>query len=118
MDEKKVAAIFLLAGIEVQRLYRIENCYWPNVEAYREIRRDSPWWLVKTPTGLVKIGWRKRVIAIDWSDTGVSANVTEDDVTKDLSSVHAWSYSRAVQYLAVLAAEFKKPTSQPQPSGD
>lgn len=118
MDEKQVSAIFLLAGIEAQSMYRIENCYWPDVEAYREMRQRSPWWLVKTQYGLVKIGWRKRVISIDWSDTGVSAEVTRDDVTKDSNSVHAWSYSKAVQYLATLATEFRKLKSIPPTSGD
>jgi hypothetical protein len=109
MDETEVRAIFALAGIAVQSLYEIKNEYASN--------RGDPWWLVKTKWGLIKIGWRKRVINIDWSDTPlrikkdaireyefhmmplvVNENITQDDV-----SIHAWSYGDAVKYVT----EFK-----------
>lgn len=49
------------------------------------------------------IGWRKRVIQIDWKDCDVKLDVTADDVTKDDFNVHAWSTEKAVEYLKALA---------------
>ena len=114
MNEESMKALFLLAGLDVESFYKLENPYWPDHENYADIRRKSPWWLVKTKFGLIKIGWRKRVININWSDTpyrsGVSKfadgrdieELTKDDVTKSESMVHAWSNAKAVQYLSCL----------------
>lgn len=66
-------------------------------------RHDRPAWLVKTRYGLMEIGWRKRVIQIDWRDTNLRRVVTADDVTKTDTCVHAWSVEKAVEYLRVLA---------------
>jgi hypothetical protein len=58
-----------------------------------------PWWLVRVPNGLIEIGWRKRVISIDWTETDVRSLVTSDDVTKSETKVHAWSMENALTYL-------------------
>jgi hypothetical protein len=97
MTEEQARAIFLLAGIEVKKIHRLENKYWP--EAYVEQRKNSPWWLAMTELGAIEIGWRKRVISINWEDTPIRAVVTESDVTKDDVMAHAYSYSDAVAYL-------------------
>ncbi len=99
MSEDEMRAIFLLAGIVVSAHWRLENNYWPRCEEYREMREGSPWWLAQTPFGMVKIGWRKRVIEIDWSATPVRGIVTTHEVTKEETMVHAWSCYRAVEYL-------------------
>jgi hypothetical protein len=99
MPEKYLRALFLLAGIEVQGLFELANGYWPDQPDYAELRRENPWWLVKTNFGMVRIGWRKRVINIDWEDTPVRAIVTTDDVTKDETMVHAYGYAKAVSHL-------------------
>lgn len=64
---------------------------------------DKPWFIVTTKIGRIKIGWRKRVINIDWSD---SENKTEakvlfpdEDVTKYDRDIHACSYEKAKEYL-------------------
>ena len=101
MNEAQAQAIFLLAGITVVRAHKIENGYWPY--ACIEERKRSPWWLLETSIGIVIIGWRKRVISIDWTSVAVRLVITEDDVTKDETSVHAYSYAKAVEYLAKLA---------------
>jgi hypothetical protein len=106
MKEEYAKALFLLAGIEVLAMYRLENEYWPLTPDYEKERRESPWWLVKTSFGLIKIGWRKRVISIDWSDTAFRRlNLTKDDVTKTETSVHAYSYIKALEYLTSLRIE-------------
>jgi len=106
--KKHAEALFLLAGIEALGFYEMANQYWPETPTYDECRRRSPWWLVKTARGLIVVGWRKRVISIDWTDTGIAAEVTQDDVTKDQHWVHAWSYAKAIEYLAALRAAFAK----------
>lgn len=102
MNAEQVRALFLLAGIEVEKLHQLENKYWPDVPVYAELRRTSPWWLVRTPFGEIEIGWRKRVMSIDWSDTKLRELITEDDVTKDEHLVHAWTYVKALEYLSNL----------------
>ena len=103
MDRKKLDALLLLAGIEPVAVHELANKYWPDSDAYAQIRRDNPWWLVLTKAGPVVIGWRKRVISIDWEGTTVRARMTRDDeVTTCLTGCHAWGYAKAVQYLQTL----------------
>jgi hypothetical protein len=97
VTEAQARAIFLLAGIEVMAIFKTENNYWPT--SYVEERQASPWWLVKTSAGLVHIGWRKRVISINWEDTKVREVITEDEVTKEEHMVHAYNYAKAVEYM-------------------
>ena len=96
MSEGQVRAIFMLAGIDVKRLWKLVNEYW-TPEA--EIQHTSPWWLVKTGCGLIRIGWRKRVIEIDWSETDIECKATDDPVTQEAFLVHAWTTEKAVEYL-------------------
>lgn len=92
LTEEEVNLLFQKVGIEILAKYRIENEYWDLPSAYC-------WWLVKIKEGLIKLGWRKRVIEIDWSDTKIEKIVTEDQVTKSKTYVHAWSFDKAVEYL-------------------
>ena len=98
--EERVRSLFSLSGFEVLGVWEIRNKYWPDHPRYDSVR--SPWWLVKTSIGMIEIGWRKRVIQIDWSDTDFNIIVTEDDVTKDIKYVHAYGYAKAVEYLTRL----------------
>lgn len=63
---------------------------------------------VKTPAGLIVIGWRKRVINIDWHDTPIRKIITEDPNTKSETMVHAWNNQEALKYLTALAEEINK----------
>jgi len=97
MTESEVRAIFLLAGIIVLAIESTES-------GYRPVRLEarcyaSPWWRVETPNGPVIIGWRKRVISVDWAESRVRVLVTTDSVTKDATSVHAYTHGKAVEYL-------------------
>lgn len=61
------------------------------------------WLLITTKKGPIKIGWRKRVIEIDWSNTIINklANdlFPDEDVTKGNSYIHAWGYEKAQEYI-------------------
>ncbi|AXQ70018.1 hypothetical protein HOU03_gp250 [Caulobacter phage CcrSC] len=91
MDRKDLDAILHLAGIKPLGI-------WETVNGYSKTRED-PWYLVHTDFGMIHIGWRKRVISIDWEQTKVRVIVTEDDVTKDETQVHAHSMADAAVYL-------------------
>lgn len=67
-----------------------------------------PWFVVTTRVGRIKIGWRKRVINIDWSETVGKVKAEElfkDETTTKGDSydnyfyIHAWSYEKAKEYL-------------------
>lgn len=62
-----------------------------------------PWLLVTTTKGHIKIGWRKRVIVIDWSDSDVKVKAKDlfqgEETTMDGTMIHAWGYDKAKEYL-------------------
>jgi len=100
--KQEVEALFLTAGLPAQHVWELPNGYWPRHADYAERRAAEPWWLVLTEIGLVQVGWRKKVMHIDWSDTGLKTIVTPDDTTKAERYVHAWSNDKAVAYLMEL----------------
>lgn len=67
---------------------------------------NRPWLVVTTHKGRIVIGWRKRVIQIDWEQSKIKETADElfpgENVTKLGKSIHAWNYDRAKEYLAVL----------------
>lgn len=99
-SREEVTSIACLAGFKVERMWELANGYWPDAPDYDDVRR--PWWLLQTEIGLVRIGWRKRVIEIDWEACAVRGVVTADEVTKEDSLVHAYSVEKAVTYLREL----------------
>jgi hypothetical protein len=62
-----------------------------------------PWLLVTTEIGIFKVGWRKRVMSLDWGKTQISASAHElfpdENVTKVGHEIHCWSYAKLGQYL-------------------
>lgn len=65
--------------------------------------KHLPWFIVTTNKGRIKIGWRKRVIHIEWTDTIIEDNAetlfSEEDVTKYGKVIHAWGYEKAKEYI-------------------
>jgi hypothetical protein len=63
----------------------------------------SPWFIVTTHEGPIKIGWRKRVIHIDWSESDILETTDilfkDEDVTKGDKYIHAWGYHKAKEYI-------------------
>lgn len=114
MTEQEAQALFILAGFKVKKMYRIFNDYHPINTANAEWHIKESWWLAVTEQGdMVKVGWRKRVINIDFEGTAFRADttcptkaernvLTKDDVTHGDTYIHAWSHSKAVEYLTIL----------------
>ena len=99
-DEASVKALFITVGFEVMKIWKLQNKYWG--DSHLDVSFANPWWLVKTDFGLIEIGPRKRVISIDWSDTTCRDIITEDEVTKDETMVHAWTEAKMIEYLLAL----------------
>jgi hypothetical protein len=80
----------------------IENGY--SEDAYYS--RHLPWFIVTTKLGRIKIGWRKRVIEIDWTDSIIKHTAEElfpdENVTKGDKYIHAWSLEKAKEYIEAL----------------
>lgn len=110
MKKTEVAGLFALAGIEASRFEPLIDGYGydPDDERFYETPPRCAWWFVKTRCGWVKIGWRKRVVNIEWSDTPVRTILSPDGVTKGDTYIHAWSMEDALKYLKLLAAEMDK----------
>lgn len=121
MNEQQVRAMFLLADIPVLSLKRVENGYWPDCPEYKEIREESPWWIVDTGRGEIEIGDRKRVVEIEWCGMGIvfpfvdpEGDINSSDkhfvkdinVTKWETGSHAWGYGQAVSVLTALRKTF------------
>lgn len=100
MKPEEVEQLFTGAGFQINRLQQIENRYWP--VSYVEQRAADPWWNVITDYGMITIGWRKRVISINWEETPIRGEVTSDNVTKTEDLVHAYSMADALTYLTEL----------------
>ncbi len=102
MNKTEVAGLFALAGFKVLGMFEVMNQYWPRHQEYYHLIMENPWWLVKTEYGLIMVGDRKRVTAIEWSDTKFRGVITTDDVTKNDIFVHAWDNTKALAYLTEL----------------
>lgn len=91
-EEEKLLALF------PRRIWckRVPNKYLGESEIY-------PWYQVFTTKGPITIGWRKRVIHIDWSemDNPIKSDILfkEEDVTKSNYLIHAWGYEKAKEYI-------------------
>lgn len=103
MTEEECKSVFILAGVKVLAIKPLIDGYGydPKDSRFYETVPRCVWWFVKTEWGWIEIGWRKRVISIDWSDTSILAEVTEDSVTKSMQTVHAYSVEDAIKYLRV-----------------
>lgn len=68
-----------------------------------------PWFDVTTRYGIFLIGWRKRVVHLDWSRTLIKKDAEtlfpQEDVTKSACMIHAWGYEKLQEYMNVLLLE-------------
>lgn len=65
-----------------------------------------PWFKVYTTVGPITIGWRKRVISIDWGLSDISTTADHlfphENVTKHDRLIHAWDLGKAKDYVDLL----------------
>jgi len=88
--------IFKEAGIEIVKIANIRNQYCDCIEC-------SPWLTVTTKKGDITLGWRKRVINIDFGAMNDTVDIptvfAKEDVTTSSNSIHAWGKDKCVEYL-------------------
>jgi hypothetical protein len=93
------------AGVKSFVLDEIPNGYGPN--------EDWPWYRVRLWAGSFKIGWRKRVINIDWGDLAFINEekidkakdfFRKEGVTTDDHLVHAYGKEKCTDYVARILA--------------
>ena len=103
--------IFENAGLDPVHMRPIENGYCGGPCCIH-----IPWFIVTSELGPIKIGWRKRVINIDWSDSDVPHNGQEffegENTTTGDSYVHAWSDEKASAYLKTLKMAWEQMRSK------
>jgi hypothetical protein len=103
MKDAQVA--FLEAGIHPIFVVEIPNEY-----CGPECCPHMPWFRITTTFGVLKVGWRKRVIHLEWTDSLVKTRADDlfagEDVTKEDRMIHAWGYEKLTEYLRKLKREF------------
>jgi len=84
----------------------------PNGYCSRWCCKHLPWFIVTTSVGRFKIGWRKRVISIDWEGTVGTATSEQlfaaENVTKEAKLIHAWSLEKASIYIGAIIHSAKE----------
>ncbi len=92
--------VFEEAGLTYSELRLLPNGY--------SRRSPSPWFLLMTDHGPIKVGARKRVFEINWSHFEIAVDGTElfkdEEVTQAQSLVHAWGREKLIEYLRTLMA--------------
>jgi len=111
--------LFVEAGITTVYMQELPNGYCPEGGW---CCLDKPWFKVTTPFGHVKIGWRKSVINIDWTESDIrpggeelfpNENVTRGGKYSDEAKyIHAHGDKKAIEYLKVLKQEAENPTPE------
>ncbi len=92
---------------ELMRCFELkETVYVRSIPNEYDPTSLHPWYIVVTHRGPIKIGWRHRVINIDWSESIIPAKsedlFSNEEVTKEDKYIHAWSYEKAKEYITKL----------------
>lgn len=84
----------------------------PNAYSSSAYCKHLPWLVVTTRVGRFTIGWRKRVIQIDWSATVGTEDAetifAAEDVTKGERYIHAWGLPDARRYITEIIASAER----------
>lgn len=100
----ELTELFKSAGFETIHVETIDNQYCSEACCYK-----SPWIIVSTIKGRIKLGWRKRVMNLDWSESDIKAVGTElfkgEETTTGKRYIHCWSKNKAIEYLKKLRME-------------
>lgn len=90
---------------EFEKALKEADIKWVNFDyvknEYGSARYNGDWFLFYTEFGPLRIGWRKRVIEIDWKriDRDFGFLFEDEKVTIYKTGVHAWSYEKLAEYL-------------------
>lgn len=104
----KFKSLFTDAGYSNVILNGIANRYFNsnNYESYA-----PPWYIAKiNGADPIIIGWRKSVININWSKSGIDLLhlFESENVTKDTCMIHAHGYDKAIEYLKKIIPQLIK----------
>lgn len=90
-----------LLGLFGDRAIYVEDL--PNGYCSSYCCKHLPWFDVTTNKGRIKIGWRKRVIQIDWENSTIQEDARtlfpDEDVTRFDKVIHAWGTQKAKEYI-------------------
>jgi hypothetical protein len=90
-----------LVGLFSEPIYVAEL---PNGYSDHWSSKCYPWFEITTTKGRFKVGWRKRVIYVEWMkevcEKTAAQLFPDEDVTKDGRMIHAWSIEDAKRYVA------------------
>lgn len=103
-EERRFREIFVVAGFQTVTMTSRPNEYCP-------CDHCASWFDVNTEFGVITIGWRKRVINIDWKwVTGKNPKglFASEDVTNGDFYIHAWGWDKAQEYLTRIYRELSK----------
>ena len=96
--------IFKSAGFGAIHVEIIDSQYCSKSCCYK-----FPWIIATTNKGRIKLGWRKRVMNLDWSESDIEAIGTElfkdENTTTGEKYIHCWSKDKAIEYLKKLNSE-------------
>lgn len=124
VTEEMQAAVYVADPAVVERAKRdkesIISCFpdnifveeIPNEYSKGYYTRLSPWFIITTKIGRFKVGWRKSVIHLEWTDTlcKVDAEVLflREMVTKQDRTIHAGNYGALERYVQTVMAAVKE----------
>ena len=97
----ELTELFKSAGFNIVYVKIIDNQYCSDACCYK-----YPWVIVTTKKGRIKLGWRKRVMNLDWSESDIKAVGTklfkDEKTTTGECYIHCWSKDKAIEYLKKL----------------
>jgi hypothetical protein len=100
----ELTELFKSAGFDTVYVETINSEYCRESCCYK-----FPWVIVTTKKGRIKLGWRKRVMNLDWSDSDLNIDgeklFKDENVTKGTNYIHCWGKEKAVEYLKKLNSE-------------
>ena len=90
ISRSEVTSIFNLAGFKVISVKLLPDGYGYDIDDPRYFAEPPRcgWWFVKTEWGWFEVGWRKRVLSIEWSDTKLPFDFTDHSTTRGSNFVH------------------------------
>lgn len=97
----ELTELFKSAGFDTIYVETIDSEYCRESCCYK-----FPWIIVTTSKGRIKLGWRKSVMNLDWSDSDLDIDgekmFKNENVTKGTSYIHCWSKEKTIEYLKKL----------------